>query len=74
MLSVSHPTSGKQFAQAILVMRPTCVHCNTPLVTEQRFYAVGAPYYAALHEQCAPLFRFDGRWPHPGPLVAYAGD
>lgn len=55
----------------IEVFRAICLRCNTPVPTEGKFYALDYPYNGVLHEQCAPLYNYPGKWPHPCPAKVY---
>lgn len=49
-----------------------CVVCNHTFTARDTVVAIGRPYHAAVHHQCAHLLRFDGLWPHNRPASAFA--
>lgn len=57
----------------IEVFRAICLRCGEPISAERKFYALDAPYNGVLHEECAPLYNYPGKWPHPGPAKLYEG-
>ena len=56
-----------------LVASSACAVCGTQVgdVPGRAFYAVAAPYHAAVHVTCAPYFNATGRYPHLHPLSVY---
>lgn len=41
-----------------------CLHCRRRVSRRRQTIAIGAPYHGVLHIQCAPLYQFQGVWPH----------
>lgn len=53
----------------VRVARARCLVCEETCTTN--FRALGAPYHGLVHERCAPLFEYNGIYPHPLPLSQY---
>lgn len=60
---------GEGDCNAIHVMSPICLVCKQQLLGS--FIALGAPYFAAVHQKCAHLYSYDGEYPHRHAVAVY---
>lgn len=46
----------------VFILTMVCPVCRN--IVDEACMAFGEPYYCVIHTHCAPLFPFDGRYPH----------
>lgn len=63
---------GNVVGRGFMVMNTVCIFCGKQILpTDGKALALDEPYYAMLHEQCAPHYSFPKKWPHNQPQIAY---
>ncbi len=49
-----------------------CLHCQRKIsYKDGLFFYLEAPWFGALHRDCAPFWSFPNQWPHPQPVLWY---
>jgi hypothetical protein len=68
------PETGRTIGEIIEIATVRCPVCRAPVTElDGQFWALGFPYFASLHKDCAPHFRYDEQWPHEQPMAFYTG-